>query len=372
MRAAPLTRASILERMPVARRPSTRVSIAILCTSIALLLIFLWQLRTITVADAFVRGHVITISSQVTGVVTAIDIIEGEHITAAQQIMRIDDTRSRLAAVQAVEQVNAMRDAINRLALQYKLDNSIYSLSTLTAKSNLKQGQYNVAIQRANSQLAKTSLMRLKKLLVNNMVPRSSFDTAVHDYQISRIRQRQSRQGIVQAKAALQDAKLQVVQLKILESQLAAEKSNLVAALAALRTAQYDESLHNLSATTQGVIARLFVHVGDTVDVGQRLYMQYDPTGTRVEADVKEDDLHFFPVGAIVRVTLDQYPGLTFRGTVVSIGAVSTNTYSQLPLQPEEGTFIRIAQRVPVEIKVECQGHGLTPGTLAIVTVKRD
>ena len=55
--------------------------------------------------------------------------------------------------------------------------------------------------------------------------------------------------------------------------------------------------------------------------------------------------------GATVRI--DTYPNVTWRGTVESLSPATGAEFAILPAQNASGNWVKVAQRVPVRIRVE-------------------
>jgi len=71
-----------------------------------------------------------------------------------------------------------------------------------------------------------------------------------------------------------------------------------------------------------------------------------------VEANPKETELTHVKPGDAVDVTVDTYPGLTWKGQVESIAPNSGSEFSVLPAQNTSGNWVKVVQRIPVRIKV--------------------
>ena len=64
-----------------------------------------------------------------------------------------------------------------------------------------------------------------------------------------------------------------------------------------------------------GVVDQIFVDKGEYVTPGQRLLMVHDPSGVRVEANVKETDIRYLPArDRRVTITVDACPERQLRG----------------------------------------------------------
>jgi len=78
----------------------------------------------------------------------------------------------------------------------------------------------------------------------------------------------------------------------------------------------------------------------------------------RVDANFTETEITFVKPGQSVAVTVDTYPGVTWKGEVDSLSPATGAAYSVIPAQNATGNWVKIAQRVPVRIKLEPQTEG--------------
>jgi membrane fusion protein (multidrug efflux system) len=91
-----------------------------------------------------------------------------------------------------------------------------------------------------------------------------------------------------------------------------------------------------------------------------------------VKANFKENQLSNMRPGQTVEITIDAYPGRTFRGHVESISAATGARFSLLPPENATGNYVKVVQRIPVKIVFE-RGqdpeHLLRPGMSVVPTV---
>jgi membrane fusion protein (multidrug efflux system) len=73
-----------------------------------------------------------------------------------------------------------------------------------------------------------------------------------------------------------------------------------------------------------------------------------------------------------VDIKIDMYPGRHFIGTVQSLSGGTGTAFSLLPPQNATGNWVKIAQRVPVRIKIAQNdaGYPLRIGATATVSVQ--
>jgi membrane fusion protein (multidrug efflux system) len=90
-----------------------------------------------------------------------------------------------------------------------------------------------------------------------------------------------------------------------------------------------------------------------------------------VDANFKETELEHIHPGQLANIYVDMYPGHTFSGVVESISGGTGSAFSLLPPQNATGNWVKVAQRVPVRIRVlnPEQDFPLRIGTSASVRI---
>ena len=72
-----------------------------------------------------------------------------------------------------------------------------------------------------------------------------------------------------------------------------------------------------------------------------------------VEANPKETELTHVKLGDPVHLTVDTYPGRSWKATVQSIAPNSGSEFSILPAQNTSGNWVKVVQRIPVRVAIE-------------------
>ena len=94
--------------------------------------------------------------------------------------------------------------------------------------------------------------------------------------------------------------------------------------------------------------------------------------GVYIEANFKETQLKHVRIGQPVTIKADIYPGYTFEGKVSGIRAGTGAAFSLLPPENATGNWIKVAQRVPVKIRLNRKpppDHPLRIGLSVIATI---
>jgi membrane fusion protein (multidrug efflux system) len=75
-------------------------------------------------------------------------------------------------------------------------------------------------------------------------------------------------------------------------------------------------------------------------------------------------------VGDAVDISVDAYPDLNLRGQVEKVLLATNSEFSLIPAEGVSGTFIKVAQRVPIRIAVTCPiDLNLGPGLSVEVSI---
>ncbi len=74
-----------------------------------------------------------------------------------------------------------------------------------------------------------------------------------------------------------------------------------------------------------------------------------------VEANPKETDLTYVKPGNTVELSVDTYPGHSWKATVESIAPASGSEFSVLPAQNSSGNWVKVVQRIPLRVHIDRQ-----------------
>ncbi|RFC65304.1 HlyD family secretion protein [Fulvimarina endophytica] len=157
---------------------------------------------------------------------------------------------------------------------------------------------------------------------------------------------------------ALQDRdQAAVADVNVANAQLqaAAAEASLVAAQQQLRSANLDLERTTIVAPADGYVTNLTADVGDFVSAGTSFLAVVDENSFRIDAYFMETKLPDIAVGAPARIQL-MAGNTTLSGKVQGIarGIYLPQANSSDLLQSPEASFqwIRLAQRIPVEIEI--------------------
>jgi membrane fusion protein (multidrug efflux system) len=125
-------------------------------------------------------------------------------------------------------------------------------------------------------------------------------------------------------------------------------------------------------APQDGVVTRVHqLQVGNYVTAGRTVFML---TGTRfwVQANFKENQLRYMRVGQPAEVTIAAFPDHPLKAHIASFSPGTGNSFSILPAENATGNWVKVVQRLPVEVALDELPEGLPLHTGLSVDVEVD
>lgn len=318
-----------------------------------LVILYAWQLPPFTsqiqsTENAYVRGQVTFISPQVNGYVTAVNVLDYQPVHKGELMMTIDDRIYKQRVHQAEAQL-AMKKAA--------LANNIQQRRSAEAVIQRNQA----ALNNAKAQAVKSGL-DLKR--VENLVSDGSL--SVRERDASRASNSQTEADVQQAKATL-DVSRQDLQTVIVNR--AAMEADVASAQAALELAKIDLDNTRIIAPSDGQLGQIAVRQGAYVTAGTRL-TSLVPQQLWVVANMKETQMARVKPGLPVSFTVDALDGERFDGEVEYISPAAGSEFSAISPDNATGNFVKIAQRIPVRIKITGDNAAhLRPGMSVEVSI---
>jgi membrane fusion protein, multidrug efflux system len=299
--------------------------------------------------DAFVDARIGTISSQVSGMVTELAVTDNQEVKAGALLLKIDDRDYRAALAQAVAQVEQAAATVTNLADQIDAQNA-----------RIDQAKYQVTQAQAALTFAQQENARAQDLLAKQAGTRQAAQQTASNL-------RQSESALAAAKANEVAAEKQIA---VLRSQRDTAIGQLDQARAAQTQAETNLARTEITAPVDGRATKIAVAKGNYAQPGQAL-MMFVPRTLWITANFKETQLTYMRPGQPVDISIDSYPGRTFRGHVESLQAGSGNVFSLLPAENATGNYVKIVQRIPVKIVFDKPPEVfIGPGMSVVPTVR--
>jgi len=294
--------------------------------------------------DAYAQAATVSISSNVAGQVSEIEVRDNEFVHRGATLFRLDDAPFRITVSDA-----AARLADARLQVE-------------SLKSTYRQRQVELRAARDTQAYAQQQYDRQTRLLTSGIASQAQFDQASHALDAARQQVANVQQQIGVALANLGG-----------DPNIAPARHPLVAqAQAALDRAQLNLSYTVITAPTDGVVAKVEqLQVGDTIAASAAVFALVSTRDVWIEANFKEVQLARMRPGQTATVKIDRYPGLAFSAKVASVSPSTGSQFSMLPPENATGNWVKVVQRVPVRLQLTHVDPGflLQAGLSADVTV---
>jgi membrane fusion protein (multidrug efflux system) len=318
------------DERPFWRRHPIAILVGLVIVAAAIVLGILWYLHGRhfeSTDDAFIDGHPVSISAEVTGNITGVPVTDNQVVKAGDILARIDDRNYVAAVASAQAQIDQAQASYEN-----------FDAEVSAQKSQVRQAQHQVDEAQAALNFSKDQNERAQQLVKTGAGTVQQAQQAASDLA-------QKQAALDAAVASRIAAEKQIVAL---EAQQRSAEAQLEQAKAQKAIADANLSRTVLRATTDGRVTRLTGAVGMVASPGQAL-MILVPLDVWVTANFKETQLADMRVGQPVDIGIDAY-GRTYPGQVNSIQAGSGTAFSLLPAQNATGNYVKVVQRIPVKI----------------------
>jgi membrane fusion protein (multidrug efflux system) len=294
---------------------------------------FIYFSHYVTTDDAFIEGHVVSISPQVPAKIKSVLIDDNMFVHKGQLMVELDPTDYLIAVNQAKATENAMAGKSK------EADAEIQS-----AMASLDEADAEVAVATANLTNSKADLDRYTELQKRDpgAVSKQQFDaaTAAQASNAAQVRQAEAKKKQYEADVETKKATAE------------AAKGDLLKATADVNKAETNLSYCNIVAPEDGRVTRKNVEPGSYTQAGEQLFAIV-PSNVWVVANFKETQLSRMKIGDDVEVEVDAYPGMKLHGHVDTFQYGTGSRFSVLPAENATGNFVKVVQRLPTKIVLD-------------------
>lgn len=320
-----------------------------------LIVLYAWRLppfssAIVSTENALVRGQVTLIGTQLSGYVIDVKVQDFQQVKQGDLLVQIDDRIYQQRYEQAQAQLAAQKAALAN-----------WDQSRKTAASGVLLNQATLANAQAQAAKSLADLGRVNSLAADGSL-------SLREQDASKAAQAQTAAAVAQARANLDIAKQQVQSVTVNKLSLEAAVAN---AEAALKAAKVDLDNTRITAPEDGQLGQVTVRKGAYVNTGANL-MGLVPRQLWVIANLKETQMNNVQVGQSATFKVDALDGAVLTGQVERISPATGSEFSVLPADNATGNFVKIAQRIPVRIRIDqgqAKARRLAPGMSVIVSI---
>ncbi|MGV0962100.1 HlyD family secretion protein [Hoeflea sp.] len=295
-----------------------------LIAALAVGVVYLKGGRYVETDNAYIKADKVPVSAEVSGTVTDVLVDENQSVNADQPLFRLDPAPFQLAVAKAEAKLAQVRTDLAGL------------------KASYREKQAEIALARTKYAFSQKDQRRQADLVARNFISASKFDDA-----------KQST-DLAEQQISVLDQDLKRIAETLggsVESPVERHPSYRVA-LAELEQARLDLARAEVRAPLPGIVSKP-PKPGQYVAAGSIALALVVSGNLWVEANFTETDLTYAHPGQPVTIRVDTYPDAAWKGVVESLSPATGAEFSVIPAQNATGNWVKIAQRVPVRIKIE-------------------
>jgi membrane fusion protein (multidrug efflux system) len=304
-----------------------------------------------TTDDAYLWSDTTPLAAKVPGYVHRVTVRDFQTVRAGDVLVEIVDDDYRAQLAQAEANVVAAQAAIDTIAQQKVLQETL-----------IKQAEATIKASEADLTRYHLERVRQENLLETRAGTRQLTEQAVDD--------EMRTQATLDLNRAQLDQQRQ--QSSVLDSQEKQAQATLAAKRAARDLAQINLGYTRITAPVDGMVSQRQVQAGQYLSVGTQVISIVPLPHVWVIANYKETQLTNVRLGQRARVTVDAFPGAVLHGHVDSWSPASGAQFSLLPPDNATGNFTKVVQRIPVKIVLDpdpALRDLLRPGMSVIATI---
>ncbi len=286
--------------------------------------------RYVSTDNAYVKANVIIISPEVSGRVTSVLVVDNQAVEANDVLIQLDSSPLEITLNRARAQMAVIRTELESLRADY---------GETVVQAQLAEDKVRYLNRRYKRQ---------QKLLKQGLSSEEKHDEAKHDLQVAR-------------------REVQIIEQRVQQvlAQLAGNERLPVDQHPRYLTAQttYDQVAVDLKATTirapaSGIVSNMKLQVGEYARAGKPIFSLIENQPIWIEANLKETQLTHILPGQQATIVADAYPDKIWESVVSSIAPATGAEFSILPPQNASGNWVKVVQRIPINLVITNQAGG--------------
>jgi len=358
--------------------------------------------------DAEIFANYIGVAPVVEGPILQLNVADNQQVKQGDLLFEIDDRPYRYALDRAfsdqadlegqiVDEQRRIRAEVQAVAASGAATRSA-TANIDRAQASIREAEADVthseaALDRARTEwaYAQNNLHRIEPLLARHFVTVDQVDQArtteqasaqsVHEAEsqlaLTRAHLNSMRAALAEAKASAEQSTAQLHQSQssvLTLDPLVAERQGRRAAIA---NAQYNYNQCRVYAPFDARVTNLVISEGAYAHIGQQVFTLIDTRVWWVLANFRETQLKHVQPGMTADVYVMSDPGLRLRGIVESVGygvipdpSILGQITSGLPDVQRTLSWVRLASRYPVRIRIQSPSDVLRLGESAVVVIR--
>lgn len=328
---------------------------AVVLVAVAIVLYMYWEYVTNPwTRDGQVRAQVIQVTPRVSAPIVKLPIKDNQLVKAGDLLFAMDPRTFKAALDQAHGELAQTRDEIEALTQQVEAAQAAVEVS----KGVLKQAE--ALINEAKSEIEKddAEYKRQQELLPQGATSKRMVERAKASYEVSLQKKVEAEANVLQAESSVLQAQATLAEARANLGAPGDENARLRTAIAAVEEAQLNLEFTEVKAPVDGYVTNLDLRLGSQGVTNQPALALVDINSYWIVGYFKENAIADVHGGERAVVTLMTYPDKPLEGVVESLGwgiaqQDGSTSFDLLPTISPTFEWIRLAQRVPVRVRLE-------------------
>ena len=283
--------------------------------------------RYVSTNNAYVKANIIIISTEVSGRVTSMLVADNQAVEANDILLQLDSSPLEIALNRARAQMAVIRTELESLRADY---------GETVVQAQLAEDKVRYLDRRYKRQ---------RKLLKQGLSSEEKYDEARHDLQVARREVKIIEQRVQRVLAQLAGNKLLPVD----------QHPRYLAAQTTYDQAAVDLKAATIRAPASGVVSNMKLQVGEFAQAGKPIFTLIENQPIWIEANLKETELTHILPGQQATIVADAYPDKIWESVVSSIAPATGAEFSILPPQNASGNWVKVVQRIPINLAITNQ-----------------
>ncbi|SDG32221.1 HlyD family secretion protein [Thalassobaculum litoreum] len=281
--------------------------------------------RFVTTENAYVKAHIIAVSTDIDGRVTEVFVRNDQRVKAGELLFRLDPDTNWLELKSAEARMLTVRQEVE------------------ATRAEFHQVQAEIDEARETVSYFAREADRQRQLNKRGVTTEARLDEAEFEVASARQRVRALQEKVRTVLAELGGDPERAVELhpKYIEAQTAREVAELHLGYTEVR------------APADGIVTQVHLEPGEWLEEGDPAFGLIEADDTWVVANLKETQLTHVREGQVVEVGIDAYPDVTWKARITSIAPATGAEFAVLPPQNASGNWVKVVQRIPVRIDLE-------------------
>ncbi|MBI1340881.1 HlyD family efflux transporter periplasmic adaptor subunit [bacterium] len=323
--------------------------------------------------DARIVADIVAVSAAVSGQISEVYVQPGDRVAQSQPLLQIDPEGAVLRLRELRAESLEKEAEIARERIRADGARASYTARLDAAAADVMAARAAEFDAETRLELERAEFVRAETLKRSGFLSAAAFERSRQALSIAEASVARARAARAAADAAREEVLASTSAAAVIDADIAIHQQALIVLREACAAQSLIVSQHRILAPIAGRVDDVFVQAGEHAHVGARVLVMHDPDDFRIEANVREVDLHRVAVGAPVSIRFDAAPGRVFHARVVSVATAAASEFAVLPAPNASGAFTRMSQRFRVVVSIDPDGapqHVLRPGSMVRLRIR--